>query len=149
MKQKIKRALCLLLCLTLIALLLTGCGEKNAVKSRISDFESAIRKGNIEAMLECYEPSVSSTLQGALSLFGLDSASVSSFLQMMGLSVADEDEAAGLLATLKITPQSYEFSADKSSCKVTAIISYTLFGEEYQEDGTINCVEVDGKWYIE
>lgn len=148
MKQKMKRALCLLLSLTLTALLLTGCGEKNAVKNRISDLESAVRTGNIEGVLQCYDPSVSSTLQSAMSLFGLDSDSVSGFLQMLGLSVADEDEAAGLLSTLKITPQSYEFSSDKTSCKVTVIISYTLFGEEHQEETTINCIKVDGKWYV-
>ena len=148
MKQKMKRVLCLLLSLTLSALLLTGCGEKNAVKGRISDLESAVRAGNIGRVLQCYDPSVSSTLQSAMSLFGLDSDSVSGFLELIGLPAADEDEATGLLSTLKITPQSYEFSSDKTSCAVTVTISYTLFGEEHQEEATINCIEVDGEWYI-
>lgn len=148
MKQKMKRGLCLFLSLMLSVLLLAGCGEKSAVKGRISDLESAVRKGSIEGVLQCYDPSVSSTLQSAMSLFGLSSESVSDFLQMLGLSVDSEEEATGLLSTMKITPQSYEFSSDKTSCKVTVIVSYTLFGETHEEETTINCIEVDGKWYI-
>lgn len=148
MKENMKKLLCLFLSLVFSALLLTGCGEKSAIKNTISNLEGAIRTGNIEGILECYDPSVSSTLQSAISLFGIDSDSVSSFLQMLGVAVGDEDETDGLLSTLKITPQSYEFSSDKTKCTVTVLISYTIFGEEHQEETTFNCIEVDGKWYV-
>ena len=152
--KKPARAIALILCLTLMAALLCGCGEKSKVQKVLSSFESACRRGDVDAIMDCCDPKVIAPIRSAMNLLGADADSLSDLLNaIMGLgtltgAVDENDDPVQLLKDFRIEPVDYAFNSDKTACTVTVKCSGAIYGENYTEDGTIDCVLRDGSWYI-
>lgn len=158
MKRKLMRTLSLLLAASMLAVLLTGCGEKGKVKKLISEFEGACQSADMEEILDCFDPQIVKPVKGVMGLFGISASALSDLIGSVvgenpfgSLSLGDLVQTDGIkeeLKTLRIKPESYAFNKDKDKCSVTVTYSGTIRGEEFSREGELTCVLRDENWYL-
>lgn len=152
-KVKSTKAFAAVLAAVVLMSVLTGCslfdglfGGKRNVEQLINDFESACRKLDAEAMLDCIEPDTAKPIRNIMKLFGVeDTAEIfEDLVALLGLFGDAGESAEELIGSIKIEPKEYDFNEDNDRCSVTA--EFSCGGESAVV--IIKCVEEDGKWYI-
>lgn len=146
-----KRVVALLLSVTMLLALLTGCGEKSKVKKLFQDYEEACHSMDMEAMADCFNPAVVGAITGGImGAFGLDRESL--FGLLAGLVYFADEYSEGdmeeMLGSVKLTPRDYVFNDEKDECDVTAESNYILNGDEASYVNVYHCEKVGDKWYI-
>lgn len=157
-KQKLLRSAALLLTFVMLSVMLTGCGEKGKVKGLIADFESACQSADLDAVLDCIDPQVTSPLKSVMGLLGIDTSKVSELVRLViGTDLFNDYDLSALpntdnlktqLSTLTIKPTSYTFNSAKDECRVKVTYSGSLFGEDFSEEGELSCVLRGETWYL-
>ena len=145
-----KRFLALLICGAIMLCLLTGCGEKRRISGMLDDYQRSCREADLDAMAQCFNPSIIKPLTGLLGLFGVEFEDLTSVLEGIVSFVDDysEEDVSEIFTTLSVDPKSYKFNREKDECNVSAVLSYTVDGEKMSRDYVFHCKEVDGRWYI-
>lgn len=152
-KVRSTRAFAVVLAAAVLMSMLTGCsifdslfGGKRDVEQLISEFESACRKLDAEAMLDCIEPDTAKPIRSIMKLFGIDDTAeiFENLVALLGLFGDAGESAEELIGSIKIEPKEYDFNEDNDMCSVTA--EFSCGGETATV--IIRCVEEDGTWYI-
>lgn len=150
MKKTIARTVSVLLVAVLL-FSMAGCGAKGEIRATIKDFQYACNEMDIEAALECINPSVYSVLKlgaGLLgSLIGQDAENVFASLSSLLISGADTFGVEAF-KTLKIKVNEIAANDTTASAKVTLIYDGKS-GEEKTSDATINLKCTDEGWKID
>lgn len=145
-----KRIIALLLCLVMTMALLTGCGEKSGVKKLLGAYEDACQTLDVEAMAECFNPTIVDPVMSILGVFGIELSDLNSLLSSI-VSFADdygEAQLEELYQSMKIKPTGYVFNEAKDECDVSAEVSFTVDGTQKSEIKVFHCELVDEAWYI-
>lgn len=149
MKKSVLRTLAIVLVGALL-LTLAGCGAKGKVKSVISRFQNACNALDVNAVLDCIDPTIADIAKGAGGLLGLLSGQDTDavFQSLSSLLIAHEDaKGVDFFKTLKIKVNSVETGETAATAKVT--ITYkNLSGEEVSREGNLTLKLSDGSWYI-
>jgi hypothetical protein len=140
----------MLMMLTLLIGILSGCGEKSDINKTLDTFEAACQTLDVKGALGCVNPSVASPVLTVLDLLGVDDTSgaldcLVSTLSVFGNIGTSTEE---FMQSLKIEPEDYAFSEEKDSCEVGAVFQYGTGEEPETMDVVISCVKVDDEWYI-
>ena len=127
-----------------------GCGAKGKVKATIKDFQKACNELDIEAAINCLDPSVSNLLNLGAGLLGaLTGADAESMFDSLSSILASTAESFGAdsFKTLKIKVK--DVAANDSTADAKVEFSYkTDSGEEKTADGTISLKSTDEGWKI-
>ena len=150
MKNRNVRFLALGIALLLAVSCLSGCGgASKEVNNLMTEFEHACNTLDIDAMLNCIDPTVADPVKVGLSLYGM-------FAQNDNDKTLDQI-AGGLSGDPKLNGNEF-FSSIKIEVKKTSVkgdnatvetnIQYKLLGQNYNRDASFTCIEKSGKWYI-
>ena len=127
-----------------------GCGAQGKVKATIKDFQKACNELDIEAAINCLDPSVSNLLNFGAGLLGaLTGADAESMFDSLSSILASTAESFGVdsFKTLKIKVNDVAANDATADAKVT--FSYTASsGDEKTSDGTISLKNTDQGWKI-
>lgn len=134
------------------ALLLSfaGCGAKGQVKGVISDFQKACNDLDINAALDCIDPTVADIVKGAGGLLGLISGQDTDviFESLSSLLMEHEDmKGVDFFKTLNVKVNGVETGETDAAAQVTLTYK-NLAGEEVSRDANLTLKLSDGKWYI-
>ncbi len=145
--KRFKRVMALALACVMV-LSLAGCGgAKSKIKGTISDFEKACQELDLEAMLDCVDPTVAEPAKAGLSLLGALAGDEAEMLGEVASaifgSVADPDEFLS-----KIRIKAGDISVDGDSATVEATLSAEVGGEKIEQPATIRMKQDDDEWYI-
>ena len=146
MKQKMLRVLAIVAVLTLMLGMLSGCTQ-NKVRGTISRFEDACQALDVKGMLECMNPTIAKPILGAMEFLGIEdtSGALDALVKALGIFENAGEKTEEFIKSIKISPSSYTFNADKDKCTVEATISY---GENESSEVAIDMVLKDENWYI-
>ena len=149
MKRTITSALSLLLIAAMLVSL-TACGASGKVKRTIEEFQKACNNQDVNALIDCLDPSIASLLKigaGFLGSFtGLNASEVFSTLSGL-LQTGTDTFGIDSFKTLKIKVKNIAVEDTKAEAKVT----FTYMGSSDTEkttDATISLKLSDEKWLI-
>lgn len=154
MKCRMKRIIAIGLCIVILAGLLCGCGEKGKVEKLIKNYERACHSGELDSILDCYDPNIVNPLRSVTKLIGIGTDKLLNLItpllgtELSGVDLPDVSSVLDVLKTLKLKPVSYEFNGDKTKCSVKAECSVEILGSVQTITSVFNCVLRDGKWYV-
>lgn len=148
MKKSIRAVVALLLVLATV-FSLAGCGEKDAIKNLIGDFESACNVLDLNAMLDCLAPSISKTINFAGSFIGLfTDMDIESLLDKLAALMTGEKDWSGSEFFSSIRIKVKDVAVNETSASVMTTISYTVFGKDNEKNATFKCIFENDRWYI-
>lgn len=158
MRKKLIHIISLALCIAVLSVSLSGCGQKSKVDKLISDFEAACQSANVEKILGCCDPNVIEPLLSVMGLFGADAETLSGIVYaaigtgiLASLDAGDTsgvDALLDFLGSISIKATNYKFNDSKDRCEVTVIYTRNVQGESRSDDGTLSCVLREGEWYL-
>ena len=150
MKKNIMKLFSLGLAVILMMGCLTGCdGTSTEIKNLLTEFEYACNTLDIDAMLNCIDPSISDKVKFGLSLYGLvmkadDDETLDQIARLLsGNSTLDGQE---FFSSIKI--ELNNVSSEGEITKAETTIQYKLLGQNYKRDAVFSCVKSADKWYI-
>lgn len=138
----IRRAIAAALLAAVILGCLSGCGSTSSPKKVTQSFFSAVKSGDMEKAIECFQPSVQEQYKAVMALYSAfaGGADVNAILGGIVGGVNSEEY------------KNYSFkvsdvqNTDSEHAKVTVDVSN---GGAKQTSTTVYCIKIDGKWYIE
>lgn len=147
-----KKLLCVAITLSL-ALFMAAFSSCSIIESSPEDtiykLQDAANDGDIEGMIECYEPRVQKMYSGLLTigeeLLGFDIGSVAEGLGAFSSLFGDE-LGAGYKCTITINDLTYT-AEDQATANVTMSVYQEQAGLQ-EQTGDLVLVKVDGEWYI-
>lgn len=148
-KMSKRRITAVLAIITLLAVLMTGCGDKSEIKGVISDFEKACNKLDLNDMLECIDPAISGPIKMATGIVGLFSNTNSDEMLERLSDILTSGTAGGgkdFFSSIEITVDDIDISGDKA--EVGATLKYTVAGEDHETETVFKCVKSEDEWYI-
>lgn len=150
MRKRKLRIVAIILVMAMLLGMLTGCGERKAVREMLESFESACQSFDVAKIIEHIDPVISGPVLGIAGLLGIEDTSglletVVDFLSIFG-DAGMEFEA--LLQSIEIEIDGYEFNDDKDACEVSATISYGAEEDRTEDVVTFSCILDNEVWYI-
>lgn len=145
-----KKKSCLLILVLIFSVLLSGCIPTAKPEDAIYKMEEAINAYDMEALVECFEPSVQKVYAGALevgsSFLGMNVETLvdaaSGIADLFGAEMMEDG-----LPTVDIVINSQEeISDDEVKMNLTFTVNYA--GESESETMDVTLVLIKGKWYI-
>ena len=148
-----KKAVIKIVSVAMIAVLLfslAGCGDKGAIKATIKDFEKACNEMNVEAAIDCIDPSISGVLKlGAGLVGGISGKDADGVFESLSSLLSSGAESLGVdgFKTLKVKVNDIAAADSSATAKVT--LTYTGHsGEEKTKDATVNLKNSSEGWKI-
>ena len=159
-----KRTLSFFLAFALLALCLSGCSlfkkhteasepkvekltPQQNVEKLVGECTGACRDMDLEAILDCVNPTLADPMRSMLKVAGLSGKSDEELLELvgtyMGAEAADYSEFCETLSTEVTDVQVHGEKAD-----ATVKYSFEQDGQLYEGEADVNCIRIDGKWYI-
>lgn len=145
-----KKKGCLLILVLIFSVLLSGCIPIAKPEDTIYKMEEAINAYDMEALVECFEPSVQKVYAGALevgsSFLGMDVGTLvdaaSGIADLFGVEIMEDG-----LPTVDIVINSQEeISGEEVKMNLTFTVNYA--GESESETMDVTLVLIKGKWYV-
>lgn len=148
MRRIICTFMALLLAVSMVFSFASCSGEKGEIKTLIKNYENACNDLDMEAILDCINPSIASKIELATGVLGMLTGADSDelFDKLSGLLSTEALGGKDFFGSLKIKVKDIEIDGD--TAVVTADISYTVKDKSTQEEATIDCVRVDDVWYV-
>ena len=147
------RSACILVALALAVSLLTGCGSQSGPEKTIQNFVTAYNKLDMNAMLDCLEPTQAEAVRSLVNIAGSLTIGVSGqdLLNIMPLfsGMSTYDATGNLVSAtpeLEIDVKDTKISGNAATCTVDMRV--TIAGETQQQETTISLEKQDGVWYI-
>lgn len=151
--KKICKKLVLLLTVILVFGSLFGCGGNDGnnkeIENLVSDFRQSCNKLDIDAMLDCIDPTISDKIRLATGIVGMFADMEASELmdELASLLTGNDSlNADEFFSSIMVETGNIDVSVNNAS--IDAVVEYTLGGEKFQNDASFSCVKEDGKWYI-
>lgn len=147
---KIQRMLAVVLIICLL-LSMTACKSKSeGIKETLSEFESACRELDVNAMLNCIDPDIAQPIKIGLIVYGKTTgSSIEQTLGEVVTSVFGQNyDPKEFLSNISF--EDMKIKAKKRTAKVKCNIVYNIYGEDFKQKATISMMreEDDEKWYI-
>lgn len=134
-----KKRLVAVICIVLAAVMLFTACAVSTPSSVVKKYFDAAKSLNIKAMMECIEPTQAAMLKGLIEAAGGETGL--SVEDMMGLS-----ELAG--ENIKIDYAIISEETEGDAAEVVVNMTVTAKGETESEELTIDCIKVNGQWYV-
>lgn len=136
---------------TLVAALLLSlcaCGSKGEIKKTLSEFEYACKNLDLNAMLNCIDPTVAKPVQIGLAIYGMvtDNNVEDMLDDLVELVFGENYESSDFLSKLSIIDP--DINRSGNTANVECKISFELSGQEFEKEATIKLVEKEDVWYI-
>ena len=129
-----------------LGLLLSGCGARNSPERVVGRYFDAVKAGDLEEAISCFQPSVQKQYQAATSLSD-------SLLGAFGLNVDSDALLGGLVGMVNSeTYRDYEFrvsSVTQSETDRATVSVDVQMGAGQSVTTCIPCVCIGGEWFIE
>lgn len=141
-----KIVIVLLVCTILLSL--CGCKRTEGITNTLQNFGQACRDLDLNAMLNCVDPTIAKPIQFGLALYGVvaDSDVQDTLDDLVGLVFGEDYRSSEFLSTLQFSD--FHLSGHGSSAKVNCKVSFELSGQSFTREATITLVEKDDTWYI-
>lgn len=145
-----KKKRCLLLFVLIFSMLLIGCVPAPKPEETIYEMENAMNAFDMEALVECFEPSVQKIYAGVLevgsSFLGMDVGTLvdaaSGIADLFGVELME-----GGMPTVDIVINSQEELSDEE-VKMNLTFTVNYAGETHSETMDVTLVLIKRKWYI-
>lgn len=145
-----KKKSCLLILVLTFSMILSGCIPTAKPEDTIYEMEEAINAYDMEALVECFEPSVQKIYAGALevgsSFLGMDLGTVldaaSGIADLFGVELMEDG-----MPTVDIVINSQEEISDEE-VKMNLTFTVNYAGETESETMDVTLVLIKSKWYI-
>ena len=140
------------LCLVMILLVgsLTGCnGSKKDVENLMTEFQYSCNTLDIDAMLNCIDPSVSDPIKLGLGLYGMFAQKdKDQILDEIASALSGNSDMNGndFFSSIKIDVQKVDVKG--KDAQVETVLQYKLLGENFKRDASFSCIQNAGKSYI-
>lgn len=150
MKKKVKKIAALLLCVVLM-MQFSACGDNSKCKEVVEKFETACNETDLDGILDCITPDISSPIKMAMGVVdllpGVDSSETFTELltELMGAEGANID-ASALFGSMKLDIT--KTKKDSKDRLVYVDITYEVLGEPLKSHGVFRMEEEDKEWYI-
>lgn len=146
-----KRKFCLILVAVMtLVMLLTACGNgKSEIESVTADFEKACNDVDLNAMLDCIDPTIASGLKFATGLAGMFSdKDTDELLDELSKLIFDNipDKTEEFFSSIDISVDN--ISVDGETATADAVIKYEMSGEKYSNNAVFTYTMTDNAWYI-
>ena len=149
MKKTVTAIISVLLVFTLM-FSLAGCGAKGKIRASIKSFQKACNELNVEAAVDCLDPSISGILKlGAGLLGGLTGKGTDEIFESLSGLLGEHADSFGVesFKTLKIKVNDVAANENTADAKVT--LTYNgLSGEEKSTDATLELKNGSEGWKI-
>ena len=121
------------------------------IKATVAKLEQAYGQGDINGMLDCFDPAYAAIYKGAVSLVGsMVGFDISDTVAgLFGLAAVLPPEATGgaEIPKLSLTVNSVNYTAeDAAEVGITAV--FTQGGSVHSEEHTVQMIRKDGAWYF-
>ena len=149
MKKTVTRIFSVVLVLTML-LSLASCGEKAKIRSTISAFQTACNELNVEAVVDCLEPTIANLLNaGAGLLGGLLGSSEEEVFSSLSSLLGNHSDAIGIESFKTLQIKVNDIAEDGATANAKVTLSYIgITGEEKTADATINLKNSSDQWLI-
>lgn len=141
-----KRMITVLLALGMLALLLSACGAGSSPERVVKTYFEAVKAGDLEKAISCFQPSVQRQYEAATSLSD-------SLIGAFGVNIDSSTLLGGLVGLVNSdTYRDYEFqvSGVRQSGDTRAVVEVVVrIGGNETGTTTVQCVRIDGQWYLE
>lgn len=150
MKMKVKKIIALLLCIMLM-MQFTACGDDSECKKVVEKFETACNENDLDGILDCITPTISSPIKMAIGVAGflsdvdLSDTFTELLAQLMG-TAGNNIDAAALFGSMELNITKTE--KDSKERLVYVDITYEILGEPLKSHGVFRMEEKDKEWYI-
>jgi len=149
-----KKIISFVLILAMLSVSLTACkgevsGDERDCKKLITDFETALNDGDADAILDCINPDISTTLKKVLDTFNTGKEKIISIiLDFLNISITSEqeEEVKEDVDNIKITPQKYEL--EETSGTVLCNMEIKAGKTTIKRDVTFKVIKKEETWYI-
>lgn len=148
--KRTARTVALALIIVMAIASLSGCGKsEEQITNLLAEFEYSCNTLDIEAMLECVEPSTADKIKIALSIYGMFAdKSTSEVLNdisegLIGDSALDGND---FFSSIKIDIKDMKVKGEEAV--VSAFVEYKINGETFNRIADFKCVYYIEKWYI-
>ena len=148
----VKKSIILLLVCTMVLSLCSCIGSKKEIQNVIDEFEYSCQNLDIDAMLNCIDPSVAQPIRAlilaARLLTGTDAEDAMEDAMDMAINtVFGEDyESEEFLKGLSIEDE--KISVKRKTATVECKIVFEIAGESFSQNTTIKMKNKDDTWYI-
>lgn len=128
----------------------SACSSKNnEVETLTNNFENSCNKLDVNAMLDCIDPGVSDKIKKITGFVGLFSDKdtdelIESFASMIFSGLPENSKE--FLSSIKLITK--DIAIEEETATATATIEYSISGEKYSKEATLEYMNIDGKWYI-
>ena len=147
MRKKIHRIVAILLCVCMFVSL-TGCGKRSAIKDTLDEFEYSCSNLDLNAILNCINPSVADPIKLGLVIYS--TASGNDYEDVLDDLVktlfGEYYNAREFLGTISITDRKIKIKKDTAT--VECILHFEVVGVQFNKETTITMVESNKEWYI-
>lgn len=153
MRKKVLTAISIILLIAVFTCGLTGCGEKQGIKSLIGKFENACNNTDIDAMLDCINPQIADPIKTGIGIYNSifnggddNSAALGSIEEQIIGDKSEGGESSDFFESIEIEIGEITVTEDKAS--VSATLNFTALGKSYSKPVTISCIQEGDVWYI-
>ena len=134
---------------TVLLTALTACSQSRPADI-LPKLESAINKYDVNAILNCYDPSVKQALGGLAgflgSAVGFSGSSIMDLLPFLSQLVGQKTKQEFGSIKVKLTELSTTVAGIDATMQVKVSVTYD--GREESEIMTLKLVQVNGQWYL-
>jgi len=150
MKKHIVKLISLCLASVLLFGCLSGCsGKKKKIDNLMTEFEYACNTLDVDAMLNCIDPSVSDVARLGLGLYGMFAQKDKDEIldQIAGLLSGDTGlDGNEFFSSVKIEVKKTDVKGEEAETET--LLQYKLLGQNFKRDATFYCTKNADKWYI-
>lgn len=140
----------IILSIVLLISILSGCSSNdNKIKNLLSEFENSCNTLDLDAMLNCINPSIANPIKTGISLVGLfTDVNTDEILQQIGKALTGNSGIGTneSFKSIQIEPIKIETSGDQAT--VTVKVSFKANGQTIDNNSSLKCIKVEGEWYI-
>lgn len=147
-----KRIICLILVAVMMLTVFCGCGKSGSKKdigNLILEFEYACNTLDIDALLDCITPQISSGVKTVFGLLGtfsdMDNEEIFDYITN-ALTSEDGLDGTEFFSSIKIEVKDVTF--EDETAFVDCYVSYEINKEEMKREACFTCVYYTEEWYI-